>query len=68
MYNQKVGKELECSILVQETPSHFGDTPPFTVIMFVLQITYGIIFLALLLLAIASRIHPFVGPLVWHSH
>ena len=68
MNNQKVGKELECSILVQETPSHFGDTPAFTLIVFVLQITYGMIFLAFLLLAIALRIHPLVGSLVWHSH
>ena len=68
MNNQKVGKELECSILVQETPSHFADTPAFTLIMFVLQITFGMIVVVLLLLIFAPRMHPFVGSLAWHSH
>ena len=68
MYNQKVGKELECLILIQETPSHFSGNPAFRLIVFVLQITYGMIFLALLLLAIAPRIQSFVGSLVQNSH
>ena len=36
--------------------------------MFVLQITYGMKYLVLLLFAIAPRIHPHVSSLVQHSH
>ena len=46
----------------------FSDTPAFTLIVFVLQITYRMKYLVFLLLSIAPRIHPLIGSLVWHSH
>ena len=51
-------------------PLLFHNTPAFTLIVFVLQISYcyGMKYLVLLLLAIALRIHPHVSSMVQHSH
>ena len=58
----------KCSILVWGTLPYFSDTPAFTLIVFVLQITYRMKYLVLLLLTIALRIHPLIASLVQHSH
>ena len=63
-----VSKVSKCLILVWGMFPCFTDTPAFTLIMSVLQITYRMKYLVLLLLAVALRIHPLIGSLVWHSH